>query len=187
MRIWRTVLLSLLVASSISAEAVSHSRIASTPGNVRLSGEIVESACYVAPGDQSLLVEFNDISARDVSNHTGQVSVHPFSIHLLGCSLGDSAHHDAIFHRATILFYDAAKHEDSTLLSVHSQDNREEDLAIEIFDRNGKPIELGEPSPDYVLNAGKNTLRFTAWLISPHGHVTSGDFNAAVHFVVNYL
>ncbi|OOL12663.1 fimbrial protein, partial [Klebsiella aerogenes] len=33
----------------------------------------------------------------------------------------------------------------------------------------------------------KNTLKFTAYLISRDGRMTSGEFTAVTHFVVNYL
>ncbi|MDM7199844.1 type 1 fimbrial protein, partial [Citrobacter freundii] len=69
-------------------------------------------------------------------------------------------------------------------LSVQSET---ENLAIEIYDGKGQQIHLGEPSPDYALNPGKNTLNFTAYLISRDGRMTSGEFTAVTHFVVNYL
>lgn len=157
------------------------------PGRVHISGNLIEAACYVDPDDQSILVEFNDISARDISSSRDKVSAHNFSIHLLGCSLGDSADPDKVFHSASITFSGSAARNNKNFLSVQARNNQEEDLAIEIFDRNGNPIELGKPSPDYVLNPGTNTLRFTAWLVSTGSGVKTGDFNAAVHFVVNYL
>ncbi|WP_297196494.1 fimbrial protein [uncultured Pluralibacter sp.] len=183
---WRALLLILVFIPLLTAVA-STDKISNTPGNVYLRGEIVEAACYVDPHDQSMLVEFNDISARDVSADTGKVSAHNFSIHLLGCSLGDAEHPDDIFHSASITFSGAAAPLGDEFLSVQSSDNKLENLAIEIFDRQGNIIELGKPSPDYILNPGRNTLRFTAWLIALDGHVGSGEFNAAVHFVVNYL
>lgn len=42
-------------------------RLVSTPGKMRMRGNIIEAACYVDPRDRSLLVEFDDLSARDIS------------------------------------------------------------------------------------------------------------------------
>ena len=44
------------------------------------------------------------ISARDISGKPEKVSAHNFSIHLLGCSLGDSQHPGNVFQRANITF-----------------------------------------------------------------------------------
>jgi len=151
---------------------------------MRMRGNIIEAACYVDPRDRSLLVEFDDLSARDISGKPEKVSAHDFSIHLLGCSLGDSQHPGNLFQRANITFSGAPDSDNPDYLSVQSET---ENLAIEIYDSNGQQIHLGEPSPDYVLNPGKNTLNFTAYLISRDGRMTSGEFTAVTHFVVNYL
>ncbi|AIQ99673.1 fimbrial protein [Pluralibacter gergoviae] len=182
---WRVLLL-LFFAPLFSFKA-SADKSVTTPGKVHMSGELIEAACYVDPDDQSILVEFNDISAREITQSRDKVSVHNFSIHLLGCSLGDSANPDKVFHSTSITFSGNVASNNKKLLSVQAKDNQEEDLAIEIFDRNGNLLELGKPSPDYVLNSGTNTLHFTAWLVSTGSGIKTGDFNAAVHFVVNYL
>lgn len=182
---WRVLLL-LFFAPLFSFKASAEKSV-TTPGKVHMSGELIEAACYVDPDDQSILVEFNDISAREITRSRDKVSAHNFSIHLLGCSLGDSANPDKVFHSASITFSGNVACNNKNLLSVQAKDNQEEDLAIEIFDRNGNLLELDKPSPDYILNSGTNTLRFTAWLVSTGSGIKTGDFNAAVHFVVNYL
>ena len=97
---------------------------------------------------------------------------------------GDSQHPGNVFQRANITFSGAPDRDNPDYLSVQSET---ENLAIEIYDSKGQQIHLGEPSPDYVLNPGKNTLKFTAYLISRDGRMTSGEFTAVTHFVVNYL
>lgn len=179
---WRTLLLFIFISPAWVMAGTAP--VASTPGKMRMRGHIIEAACYVDPRDRSLLVEFNDISARDISGRPEKVSAHGFSIHLLGCSLGDSRHSENVFQRANITFSGVPDRDNPDYLSVQSTT---EDLAIEIFDSTGQQIHLGEPSPDYVLNPGKNTLNFTAYLISRDGRMTSGEFTAVTHFVVNYL
>ena len=170
---WRILLLFIFISPAwVSADTL---RLVSTPGKMRMRGNIIEAACYVDPRDRSLLVEFDDLSARDISGKPEKVSAHNFSIHLLGCSLGDSQHPGNVFQRANITFSGAPDRDNPDYLSVQSET---ENLAIEIY---------GEPSPDYVLNPGKNTLKFTAYLISRDGRMTSGEFTAVTHFVVNYL
>ncbi|WP_232481281.1 fimbrial protein [Citrobacter freundii] len=90
----------------------------------------------------------------------------------------------SLFQRANITFSGAPDSDNPDYLSVQSET---ENLAIEIYDGKGQQIHLGEPSPDYALNPGKNTLNFTAYLISRDGRMTSGEFTAVTHFVVNYL
>lgn len=182
MPVWRSLLLLFLLASGWAIAGSEN--VVSTPGKMYLQGKIIEAACYVDPRDQYLLVEFNDLSAREISGTSEKVSAHDFSIHLLGCALGDSQHPGSVFHNATITFSGVPEHGNNNFLSVQPAD---ENLAIEIFDRYGNPIKLGTPSPDYLLNPGKNTLYFTAYLISEDGRIKSGEFNAAMHFVVNYL
>lgn len=96
----------------------------------------------------------------------------------------DSQHPGNLFQRANITFSGAADNDNPDYLSVQSET---ENLAIEIYDGKGQQIHLGKPSPDYLLNPGKNTLNFTAYLISRDGRMTSGEFTAVTHFVVNYL
>lgn len=87
---WRILLLFVFISPAwVMAGA---NRLNSTPGKMRMRGNIIEAACYVDPRDRSLLVEFDDLSARDISGRPEKVSAHDFSIHLLGCSLGDSQH-----------------------------------------------------------------------------------------------
>ncbi|WP_227522161.1 fimbrial protein [Klebsiella aerogenes] len=88
------------------------------------------------------------------------------------------------FNAPILLFPAPPDRDNPDYLSVQSET---ENLAIEIYDSKGQQIHLGEPSPDYVLNPGKNTLKFTAYLISRDGRMTSGEFTAVTHFVVNYL
>ncbi|WP_434637233.1 fimbrial protein [Klebsiella sp. I138] len=179
---WRTLLLIMLLPSAWTL--ANTGQVAKTPGKMHLQGKIIEAACYVDPDDQNLLVEFNHISARDINSTPENISAHDFSIHLLGCSLGDSQHPGSIFHSASITFYNKSDNINTEYLSVQSGAG---DLSISIFDKYGSPIQMGTPSPDYLLNPGKNTLRFTAHLISQNGHIRAGEFNASMHFVVNYL
>lgn len=72
---------------AINMTLASTSKLAKTPGKMHLQGKIIEAACYVDHDDQQLLVEFHNISARDISNAPENISAHDFSIHLLGCSL----------------------------------------------------------------------------------------------------
>ncbi len=185
--ITRRVILLLLLCAPLLAMRINAGAKGITPGVVDMRGKIVDAACYVDPDDQSILVEFNDISAREISTRGDKFSAHNFTIHLLGCSLGDSTHPGKIFHRASITFAGTSADGDKIFLSVQDKNNQEEGLAIEIFDLHGNRIELGKSSPDYELNPGTNTFRFTAWLVSLGKNVRSGDFNAVVHFVVNYL
>ncbi|WP_370462530.1 fimbrial protein [Raoultella sp. RIT712] len=179
---WRMLLLFIFLPSTWTLANTGNN--AKTPGKMHLQGTIIEAACYVDHDDQDLTVEFNSISARDISGSPRNISAHDFSIHLLGCSLGDSQHPGSIFHSASITFYSVSDRQRKDHLSVKTDAG---DLSITIFDKYGNPIQLGVPSPDYALNPGKNTLRFTAHLISEDGHISSGEFNANMHFVVNYL
>lgn len=149
---WRILLLFIFISPAwVSADTF---RLVSTPGKMRMRGNIIEAACYVDPRDRSLLVEFDDLSARDISGKPEKVSAHNFSIHLLGCSLGDSQHPGNVFQRANITFSGAPDRDNPDYLSVQSET---ENLAIEIYDSKGQQIHLGEPSPDYVLNPEKQT------------------------------
>lgn len=78
---WRILLLFIFI-SPAWVLADTH-RLVSTPGKMRMRGNIIEAACYVDPRDRSLLVEFDDLSARDISGKPEKVSAHDFSIHLL--------------------------------------------------------------------------------------------------------
>ena len=137
---WRILLLFIFISPAwVLADT---DRLVSTPGKMRMHGNIIEAACYVDPRDRSLLVEFDDLSARDISGKPEKVSAHDSSIHLLGCSFGDSQHPGNLFQRANITFSGAPDSDDPDYLSVQSET---ENLAIEIYDSNGQQIHLGEP------------------------------------------
>jgi type 1 fimbria pilin len=109
-------------------------------GKMHLQGKIIEAACYV-DHDQQLLVEFHNISARDISNAPENISAHDFSIHLLGCSLGDSQHPGSIFHSASITFLPSQSN-DKDDLSVKSDSG---DLSIQSLINMEIPFIWGSP------------------------------------------
>ena len=55
---WRILLLFIFISPAwVSADTL---RLVSTPGKMRMRGNIIEAACYVDPRERSLLVEFDD-------------------------------------------------------------------------------------------------------------------------------
>lgn len=85
---WRTLLLFIFISSAWVLADIH--RPVSTPGKMRMWGNIIEAAYYVDPRNQSLLIKSDDLSTRDISGKPKKVSAYGFNIHLLGCSLGDS-------------------------------------------------------------------------------------------------
>lgn len=169
--------LTLMMASAMANESVN------THGNVKMQGEIVEAACYVDPHDRDLLVEFGDMSAREISEVPDGLTSHNFSIHLRGCSLASTRKTGSVYHSASITFTGNTDRHNKNLFVAYSPTDT---FGIELFDYKGRSIIPGVPSPDYELSAGSNVLRFRAALISHDRHITAGEFSAVAHFVIDY-
>ncbi|WP_431810075.1 fimbrial protein [Jejubacter sp. L23] len=178
-----SVLRFLLSGLMLLTASVAAGELVNTHGNVKMQGEIVEAACYVDPRDRDLLVEFGDMSAREISDIPEGLTSHNFSIHLRGCSLASPNKPGSVYHSASITFTGNTDRHNKNLFVAYSPSDS---FGIELFDYKGRNITPGVPSPDYELSAGSNVLRFRAALVSHDRHVTAGEFSAVAHFVIDY-
>ncbi|MCL6722975.1 type 1 fimbrial protein [Klebsiella sp. T2.Ur] len=156
----------------------------STLGEVNVTGEIVEAACYVDPDDSNKFIEFGDISARAFNSKGNESLEKVFSIHLDGCQLVSIIHPDEDYHDVDFTFSGEMTDGDPGVIKTHGTAKH---IGIRLYDRQGNALTLGRPTRHYSLISGDNTLTFRAEVVRTGSGMVNGEFNSVVHFVVGYF
>ncbi|BDH44590.1 fimbrial protein [Salmonella enterica subsp. enterica serovar Choleraesuis] len=166
----------ILFVSSSAAMAI-------IPGQLSMSGELIEAGCEIDPQSRHLSVDFGEIAARDINFKNESRTSRPFSIRLTGCSTligGDGVSH---YPLASITFLGDIAGSDASVLKV---DGAGEGFGIRIRDRHGATLIFGRESPGYELSENDSVLRFTATLVPVHNFIKAGDFFASARFFIDY-
>ena len=148
-------------------------------GQINFDGEIVASTCSVSPKSQNMTVPLGRIRAS-VLSAAGSVSTPSrFTIDLLDCDPS----------MATVTFSGPPDADDQNLLRLAGGlvgQTQATNVAVQISDSSGKPINLGAPSDGYPILQGANSLQFQANYKSVKGGATVGIANATAQFTVAY-
>ncbi|NDJ55754.1 type 1 fimbrial protein [Enterobacteriaceae bacterium 4M9] len=150
-------------------------------GEVDARGELIEAACSIDNLHRDILVEFGDISARDVKEEGEGVLIRPFMVRLTGCTATDMGDGLLRYPYASVTFIGETTNEDPTALLTNGKG-----LGIRLQDRNGDILTFGQPSPGYALSSDKNILRFTASVVPVQKNVQAGEFYATARFFMDY-
>ncbi|WP_239663476.1 fimbrial protein [Citrobacter koseri] len=147
-----------------------------TPGELAISGELIEAACSIDPAYRNILVEFGDIPASAIDGETS----HPFSIRLIGCPITEYPENHSQYSFATITFIGRAI--STTLLTSGSADG----FGIRLRDRYGDILTFGKPASGYELSSRNNVLDFTASLVPIKDNISAGEFYAVARLLMSY-
>lgn len=158
--------------------------LASTLGQVNMSGEIIEAACYVDPKDSDKYVEFGDISARDITTAGDDAHERAFSIQLKGCSLNSTLHPEDNYHNVEITFSGDPVDNNPELIKASGSAKH---IGIQLYDRDGNKLIPGKPSQQFPLVNGRNILTIKAEVVRSGNGMINGEFNAVAHFTVGYF
>lgn len=171
----------IAVATLMAMSLASINVMAATTGNsgkVTFTGEVVDSPCNLAPGQDGadVKVDFGQLSMAQLN--AGVKTSEPFVLRLENCSLSNP---DGTTKTAEITFnstdMDATN---AALLKTHGSATG---LGIGI-----DGYTFGTAAPIKGLVDGNNDLRFTATAqkLVTGTNVTAGDFMASTNFVIAY-
>ncbi|MTH47138.1 fimbrial protein [Intestinirhabdus alba] len=181
MKISKKVLMavcSCLLLSTVHAATPTY-----TPGELIMTGEIIEAACSIDPTSRDIEVRFGDISATAIANNDVNNVTRPFTVRLVGCSFIRRDNSASRYPYATIMFTGNATASDpNTLLPVGEASG----FGIRLRDRNGSVLSLGKPSAEYELSDKNNILQFSATLVPIEQDIKAGSFYANAQFFMDY-
>ncbi|MEJ4047246.1 fimbrial protein [Erwinia sp. SLM-02] len=156
----------------------------STPGEMRLNGEIIEAACEIEFQDREQWIEFGQITAHEILSRSGNNLTHAFHIRLTDCSLQSQIYPGLYYRSAKITFNSDKVREGNELIGITGD---AKGFGIRLSDANGKRVRLGVPTSDFPLNDGVNTLNFKATIVPLSSNILSGEFYATVRFFMDYF
>lgn len=180
----------VLVATAMMYGA---SAFAATPfggGTIHFTGTITNSPCAVAPGDDSLVVPFGQVSYRQLSAANDTTASQPIVIRLTQCAFdpdtGTNPNPIGLMSKVKVSFNGTGTDDRKGYISTGSAQN----VAVQLLKSdNSTVIEANSTMPDsdaQQLQAGDNQLRFFARLLAT-GAVTPGDIDATVTYTLTYM
>lgn len=150
-------------------------------GKVTFTGEVVDSPCNLAPGQDGtdVKVDFGQLSMSQL-NAGGKTS-EPFTLNLENCALTTTDGGNTTTKTVEITFNSSDV--DATSNSLLKTNGGATGLGIGI-----DGYTFGTAAPIKGLSNGNNELRFTATAqqLVAGTPVTAGDFMAATNFVIAY-
>lgn len=167
-----------LVAMSMAS--VNAMAAAGNSGKVTFTGEVVDSPCNLAPGQDGtdVKVDFGQLSMSQLN--AGVKTSESFVLKLQNCALTTTAQGATTTKTASITFNSTDVDSTNALLTTHGTATG---LGIGI---NG--YTFGTEAGLKGVMDGNNELRFTATAqkAAAATAVTAGDFTAATNFVISY-
>ncbi|HGN2081406.1 TPA: fimbrial protein [Providencia stuartii] len=173
-KLFLLALVSTAMSTSVLAADMGH-------GKVNFKGSIIDAPCSISPDSIDQTVELGQISNVALVGG-GKSSPRTFDIALENCDMTG-------FDKGVQLTFSGA---------AASFDNTNKTLGIvgtgagagvQITNGSGNIITLGEPTPFQNIQDGKNTLRFSAYLVG-NGKgidtITPGEFSSVADFTLSY-
>lgn len=150
--------------------------------NVRLHGALVAEPCIIAPGDESVRMDFDPVYANYLYINKRMPS-QKFNIRLTGCDLN-------LAKMVKIIFSGAEDPKLKGLLAVNSG-SMASGIAIGLENQTGQPLPLNKTGQIYLLVSGSNVLMFQAYVQGePEAiakrTISGGPFSAVATFSIEY-
>lgn len=152
-------------------------------GELHASGSIIEAACSIDSLHRDELIEFGDLSARDIRADGEEITIRPFMVRLTGCTALDMGDGLIRYPYASVTFTGDTFAEDATALATSGN---AKGFGIRLQDHNGETLTFGKASSEYTMISEKNILRFTASLVPVQENIQAGDFYATARFFMDY-
>ncbi|HIE1061110.1 TPA: fimbrial protein [Serratia marcescens] len=148
-------------------------------GKVTFTGSIIDAPCSISPESIDQTVDLGQISKVALVDG-GKSTPRNFSIDLEDCSFGNPASKNKV----QVTFTGMESATNSGLLGITGT---AKGAAIAITQGNGEVIKLGQPTKEQVLQDGKNTLTYAAYVQGEGADaITEGDFQAVADFTLAY-
>lgn len=185
----------LFLALSVSALFPVGSALAATAsgGTVNFNGSVVTSACAISANSANINVNMGEVRTATLATAGSEASVgKAFSITLEDCAIADTSkgteENPVAATSVAVTFSGTPDLNDSGSLAagVNGGPNSAQNVAIRLYDDQGKVVKLGEATTAMPVREGSNTMNFSAKYYSPKGGATAGDASAVATYTVTY-
>ncbi len=149
-------------------------------GKVTFSGSIIDAPCSINPNSIDQTVELGQISKVALQGG-GKSTPRNFTIDLENCSFGTPA----AKNKVQVTFTGMESAANNGLLGITGT---AKGASVAITEGDGQVIKLGKPTKAHVLQDGKNTLSFSAFMQGDGASaaISEGDFQAIADFTLAY-
>lgn len=167
------------MAVALTAALGSMSALAdSTNGQIELSGELVNTACGLAPSSSPVTVDFGQVPVS-LLNSGGQAN-ETKNIELQYCDT-------TVATSATVTYTPTTTNPNDTTLAAFTSGTAG-GAGIGLKDSASQTVDWGQPTTPVTLVDGANTIPFVAFLKAEDGvtSVTPGAFQSTINFKIDY-
>lgn len=188
------ILLAMSVAGMMcSATAFAEGSTATASGKITAIGTITNAPCDIKPGDEDLIVNFNQVSNKKLKapNTADATNVRHVSIHLANCSFeasSDTPPKD-LLSKVTMTFTGNQSGDDGKYFANSTASGMAKNVGLLLRKTNGDDITPSTGIADLQLKAGdNNTINFDALLVNTgaENSVTTGEINIPVTYTLTY-
>lgn len=188
------ILLAMSVAGmmcSATAFADGSAATATASGKFTAIGTITNAPCDIKPGDEDLIVNFNQVSNKKLKaqNTADATNVRHVSIHLANCSFeAGQGNQPDLLSKVTMTF-SGNQSADGKYFTNSTASGMAENVGLLLRKTNGDDITPSTGIADLLLKAGdNNTINFDALLVNTgaESSVTPGEINIPVTYTLTY-
>lgn len=161
-------------------------------GKVTFTGSIIDAPCSISPESIDQTVELGQIAKHELIGG-GESTPRNFSIGLENCLFPtDDNGNITGKNKLTLTFTGSAgtAGENETSNKGFGITGSAKGASVMITDGAGKEVVPGSPIPEILLQAGQNTLSFSAYLKGDHGAkedtLKEGEFQSVADFTLAY-
>lgn len=155
--------------------------VAANSGTINFVGTIVDTACAVDVESSNQTVDLGQVRLAAFKNTVGTPAGKQtaFVISLAGCDT-------SVSKAASITFKGIPDSINNDVLAVGQGVGAARGIGIQITDKSGARIKLGEASATIPLMEGSTNLVFNAQYISTSSNPTAGNTIATARFIITY-
>ncbi|EFR9850095.1 fimbrial protein StdA [Salmonella enterica] len=188
------ILLAMSVAGmmcSATAFADAATATATASGKITAIGTITNAPCDIKPGDEDLIVNFNQVSNKKLKaqNTADATNVRHVSIHLANCSFeAGQGNQPDLLSKVTMTF-SGNQSTDNKYFTNSTASGMAQNVGLLLRKTNGDDIPPSTGIADLQLTAGdNNTINFDALLVNTgtENSVTTGEINIPVTYTLTY-
>jgi type 1 fimbria pilin len=168
---------------SVLSVIFSPSAMAADPAyNMLLHGALVAEPCVIAPGDETILLNFGGVLNNDLYMNT-RTPNKPFILHLIEC--------DSALAMTVQMRFDGTESNRLPGLLALDGGSLANGIAIGLETINGTAWPINRAGPDYLVSDGSTQVQVNAYIQGEasalaNRSITPGDFTASATFTLAY-
>lgn len=171
----KKLILFALVSGAMSTSAMA---VDMGHGKINFTGNIISSPCSIDPESDEQTVELGKITDTTLLGG-GKSSPQTFDVALTNCN-------SATLSKGVQLTFTGSPADFDTSNQTLGIVGTASGAGVQITNGAGQVVKLGEASPFQMIQDGKNTLRFAAYVIGDGDNVKVGEFSSVANFTLNY-